>query len=59
MLCSLKFLYKFGITVREGCGAWEPFVYIFFTLFIVVIQYHDRKHVFHIVPQNTDVGVRV
>ena len=42
-----------------------PYVYEFLTstsfssLFIVVIQYHDRKHVFHIVPHSTDVGVWV
>ena len=31
-------------------------ILIFYALFIVVIQYHDRKHVFHIVPDSTDVG---
>ena len=31
----------------------------FYTLFIVVIQYHDRKDVFYIVPHSTDVGVWV
>ena len=27
-------------------------IIFFYTLFIVVIQYHDRKYVFHIVPQH-------
>ena len=30
-----------------------------YTLFIVVIQYHDKKRVFHIVPHSTYVGARV
>ena len=31
----------------------------YYALFIVVIQYHNRKYVFHIVPHSTDVGVKV
>ena len=41
------------LLVRGVCSLclWITFG-LFLALFIVVIQYHDRKHVFHIVPQH-------
>ena len=30
-----------------------------YALFIVLKQYHDKKHIFHIIPHGTDASVQV
>ena len=50
---TLYFVYIFH------AGASLDRIFCFYTLFMAVIQYYDRKHVFHTVPHSTDVGVRI
>ena len=54
-------LHEINLVPSSSSGSrstvWQYLV--FYTLFIVTIQYHYRKHVFHIIPHSTDVGTKV